>query len=88
MKMRVLHLNSSDSSGGAARAAYRLHKGLQQVGIDSSMLVQCKNCNDASVFGATAFPARSFAKLLRFIDRLPVSLRRMLLLIWSREPYD
>ena len=40
--MKILHLNTYDISGGAARAAYRIHKGLQVVGMDSKMLVQTK----------------------------------------------
>lgn len=37
--MRVLHINQSDTLGGAAIAAYRLHKGLLAKGIDSRLLV-------------------------------------------------
>jgi hypothetical protein len=37
--VKVLHVNSSDGSGGAAIAAYRLHKGLISQGIDSRLLV-------------------------------------------------
>jgi len=42
-------LNTSDIRGGAARAAYRLHKGLQKIGIDSQMLVQRKESHDPTV---------------------------------------
>jgi glycosyltransferase involved in cell wall biosynthesis len=37
--MNVLHINQSDIVGGAAIAAYRLHQGLTQQGIDSKLLV-------------------------------------------------
>ena len=37
--MQVLHINQSDTSGGAAIAGYRLHQGLLEQGIDSKMLV-------------------------------------------------
>lgn len=37
--MRVLHINQSDTSGGAAIAGYRLHQGLLHHGIDSRLLV-------------------------------------------------
>jgi glycosyltransferase involved in cell wall biosynthesis len=37
--MNVLHINQSDLSGGAAIAGYRLHQGLLQKGVDSSLLV-------------------------------------------------
>ncbi|TYQ25945.1 glycosyltransferase [Pseudanabaena sp. UWO311] len=37
--MKILHINQSDTSGGAAIAGYRLHQGLLGQGIDSKMLV-------------------------------------------------
>lgn len=37
--LRVLHVNASDKSGGAARAAYRIHLAQRQAGLDSHMLV-------------------------------------------------
>jgi glycosyltransferase involved in cell wall biosynthesis len=37
--MKVLHINQSDKSGGAAIAGYRLHQGLLDQGIDSRLLV-------------------------------------------------
>jgi glycosyltransferase involved in cell wall biosynthesis len=37
--VKVLHINQSDVSGGAAIASYRLHQGLLEQGIDSKMLV-------------------------------------------------
>ncbi|GAB1409753.1 hypothetical protein MASR1M90_09070 [Desulfovibrionales bacterium] len=46
--MKVVHLCTIDF-GGAAKAAYRLHKGLQSTGIDSTMLVVCKKLDDPSV---------------------------------------
>lgn len=49
--MKILHLNTHDISGGAARAAYRIHKGLQGIGIDSKMLVQTKLSDDKTVIG-------------------------------------
>ncbi len=47
--MRILHLSTSDSSGGAARAAFRLHNGLCQLGVDSTMLVSKKGSRDERV---------------------------------------
>lgn len=46
--MKVVHLTGKDYFG-AGRAAYRLHKGLQQVGVDSVMLVGDKKSDDATV---------------------------------------
>ncbi len=37
--MKIIHLSTSDSAGGAARAAYRLHCGLRGLGHESKMLV-------------------------------------------------
>lgn len=51
MKMKILHLSFSDTEGGAARAAYRLHRGLLKLGENSTLLVQQKNSGDATVIG-------------------------------------
>jgi glycosyltransferase involved in cell wall biosynthesis len=45
----ILHLSNSDISGGAARAAYRLHVELCKLGCQSKMLVADKRSNDLSV---------------------------------------
>jgi glycosyltransferase involved in cell wall biosynthesis len=37
--MKVLHINKSDITGGAAIAVYRLHQGLLAAGIDSRLMV-------------------------------------------------
>ena len=47
--MKILHLCSSDLDGGASRAAFRLMKAQQVSGLDSRMLVQSKQGDDASV---------------------------------------
>lgn len=47
--MKVVHVNTFDNTGGAARAAYRLHLGLRSLGADSSMFVAYKNSSDSSV---------------------------------------
>lgn len=49
--MKVLHVSHSDISGGAARAAYRLHRAQLAVGIDSRMLVRSKKSDDWTVQG-------------------------------------
>jgi glycosyltransferase involved in cell wall biosynthesis len=45
--LRVLHVNTSDVEGGAARAANRIHRALRSIGVDSHMLVI--NRREASV---------------------------------------
>ena len=47
--MRILLLNTTDINGGAARAAYRLHQGLNCIGVQSQMLVQEKFSSDTMV---------------------------------------
>jgi glycosyltransferase involved in cell wall biosynthesis len=47
--MRILHLSTSDTGGGAARAAYRLHTGLRRLGCDSTMMVLKRVSGDAAV---------------------------------------
>lgn len=47
-KLKIVHLCTYDF-GGAGKAAYRLHKGLQEIGADSAMLVMNKRSKDPSV---------------------------------------
>jgi glycosyltransferase involved in cell wall biosynthesis len=42
-------LSTYDITGGAARAAYRLHKGLQELGHESSMFVRYRKSDDPKV---------------------------------------
>ncbi|MBI2353849.1 MAG: glycosyltransferase [Deltaproteobacteria bacterium] len=59
--MRIVHLCSMDFSG-AGKAAYRLHKGLQEIGVDSSMVVMCKKTSDDSVYALPSEVSNSPAK--------------------------
>jgi glycosyltransferase involved in cell wall biosynthesis len=47
--LRITHLNTYDVLGGAARAAYRLHKGLIGAGRDSRMVVLSRGSVDPTV---------------------------------------
>jgi glycosyltransferase involved in cell wall biosynthesis len=47
--MKVLHLSTSDVDNGGARAAYRLHRGLDEIGCTSQMLVRAKFSHDSTV---------------------------------------
>lgn len=49
--MRVLHISTFHAGGGAGIAAYRLHTGLRQAGVDSRMLVLDRRGDDPSVIG-------------------------------------
>ena len=65
-------LSTSDMSGGAAKAAFRLHKGLQKNGISSRMMVQFKESDDHSVIGPVSNPSKAMANLRVSIDLLPL----------------
>ena len=47
--MKIVHMGTNDCVGGAARAAYRLHEGLQRLGQDSRMFVATKVSQDPAV---------------------------------------
>ena len=49
--MNIQQINYSDSSGGAARAAYRIHSALINAGIKSSMLVSHNNIKNNLIYG-------------------------------------
>ncbi len=48
--MKVIHVNVSDNKGGAARAAFRLHQGLSQEGLNSSMVVTEKHSENKHIY--------------------------------------
>ena len=73
--LSVLHLSTWDMKGGAARGAYWLHKGLQQAGIHSKMLVAEKQSDDASVLGADRHIPLFVNKFRQFMDNLPVQMQ-------------
>jgi glycosyltransferase involved in cell wall biosynthesis len=56
--LKVLHLSHSDLSGGAARAAYRIHRALRSIGIDSLLGVNLKLSDDWTVIAPTTFKSR------------------------------
>jgi glycosyltransferase involved in cell wall biosynthesis len=70
--VRILHISTEDISGGAARAASRLHAGLLRLGHDSKMLVAQRTSDDPTVvrIDRVATPYRS---LVRAIDRYEIS---------------
>ncbi len=48
--MKILHINTNDLDGGAARAAYRIHQGLVDLGQQSRLFVARKHTDDKHVF--------------------------------------
>ena len=47
--MRIIHISTNDILGGAAPAAYRLHKGLRRLGQDSNMFVAYRHSDDSAI---------------------------------------
>jgi glycosyltransferase involved in cell wall biosynthesis len=72
--MKILIVNTSDIQGGAAKAAYRLHKSLLSQNIDSQMLVQGKSGDDYTVIGPETKIQRAISMLRPFLDLLPTKL--------------
>jgi len=68
--VRVLHINTHDILGGAARAAYRLHKGLERLGQDSSMFVAHRHGDDPAVLAYQPEPPSWPSVLTQLPDRL------------------
>lgn len=63
--MKILLVNTSDIQGGAARAAYRLHRALLNQGIDSQMLVQNKSSDDYTVLVLSRTISNRLAKKIK-----------------------
>lgn len=57
--MRILLINTSDRTGGAAVAANRLLKALQKTGVSANMLVRDKITQDTSVVSINTSAAKS-----------------------------
>lgn len=53
--LKILSVNTSDTAGGAARAAYRIHQGVQTLGVDSKMFVKDKCQDDDTVISLKKF---------------------------------
>jgi glycosyltransferase involved in cell wall biosynthesis len=66
--VKIVHLNSSYITGGAARAAFRLHTGLHRLGHDSSMFVARRQSFDPTV--------TTFAPPVGLVNSLRRGLRR------------
>ncbi|WP_159309867.1 glycosyltransferase family 4 protein, partial [Spiribacter roseus] len=66
---KVIHLNHSDISGGAARATYRIHHSLRYAGVDSRMWVNKATAGDWTVEG----PATKGRKALAAVRGRAVS---------------
>jgi glycosyltransferase involved in cell wall biosynthesis len=70
--MKVLHLNFSDTEGGAARGAYWQHKALLKAGVQSNMLVANKKSDDFMVIGPQTRIEKGINLLRPVLDTLPL----------------
>lgn len=71
--MKILIINRLDIHGGAARAAYRLHRSLLDQNIDSQMLVQSKHSDDFTVLTTSSTKVQKGLNMLRpTVDGIPV----------------
>lgn len=70
--MRVLHLSTSDTRGGAARGSYFLHRSLRELGVDSRMLVGRKYADDDTVTELSGSGSRVVERVRGYLDALPL----------------
>jgi glycosyltransferase involved in cell wall biosynthesis len=70
--VKVLIVNASDISGGAGRAAIRLHIALISAGIDSKMLVQKKISSEFTVIGPKTNIEKAIGLVRPMLDQLIV----------------
>jgi glycosyltransferase involved in cell wall biosynthesis len=70
--MKALLLNTFQDWGGAAKAAYRLNRGLQGIGVDARLLVQARSSEAADVMGSRGIAAKIEYALRAQLDTLPV----------------
>lgn len=66
--MKIVHISTQDINGGAALATYRLHRGLQRAGHESSMFIVTRSDCDPTVV--------AFAPPIDFASRIRRRLRR------------
>lgn len=70
--MKILHVNTHDIKGGAARAAYRLHRALLDEGVNSQMLVSHKSGDDYTVLAPNSVVGKASVLVRHVLDGLPV----------------
>jgi glycosyltransferase involved in cell wall biosynthesis len=68
--MRVLIVSTNDVKGGAARAAYRLHRSLISAGLESFMLVQFKWSEDPTVIQLDYSKRKWVSRARRFSEKV------------------
>lgn len=68
--MRIVHISTTDISGGAAIAAYRLHQGLLGQGFNSRFLVHRKISKDKTVINLKTKSHKLFKYTSLIVDQL------------------
>lgn len=83
--IKVLIVSTSDSSGGAARAAYRIHQAVKRQGVDCKMFVKDKSNQDDGIISLDTFiPQNIFYKSFDWIrNKIKNKLQHF---IWGRYP--
>jgi glycosyltransferase involved in cell wall biosynthesis len=74
--LRPILLNNSNIKGGASRAAYGLHTGLKQIGVDSYMIGGIQVSGDTSVIGPSSLWGRGMGIAGPLLDNLPLKVYR------------
>lgn len=69
--MNVLHLCTAAQAGGAAIAAFRLHKGLKSLQVESRLLVNVKGQYDSDVIGPDNNTDKIISRIVPMLDRVP-----------------
>ena len=74
--MKCILLNSTDFEGGAARAAFRLHKAFQRINVESTMLVGIRSSNDNNVTVSFGRWPLGISLIRQKLDALPLQFYR------------
>lgn len=78
--MKILHLIGGELSGGAARGAYWLHKGLLKVGVDSKILT-----NSNETFGDSTIKSIALTNKEKIINRFRSRIDQIPLIPYSKR---
>lgn len=70
--MKILHINRSDSVGGAARAATRLLEGMRQQGVDEQLFVQQRSMSSDNITSPPSYIANTVGPARRALESLLV----------------
>ncbi|MBW4668520.1 MAG: glycosyltransferase family 4 protein [Cyanomargarita calcarea GSE-NOS-MK-12-04C] len=70
--MKVSLISTYDKANGSGTATYRLHQGLQKIGVVSQMLVQGKSTDDKTIAGPKTRLAQGIARARITFDALPL----------------